>query len=216
MRSRWKKRCGFASAANKRLKFLPSRSAARIARSNSAPPWQWEPIELLRVGVAEPLDPWNVAVTLAAVVRRENADFVLMGKQAIDDDSNQAGQFLAALLDWPQATFASKIELENAPAPATARVDRETDAGIETVSVKLPAVITADLRLNEPRYASLPSIIKARKKPIEFIAAEELGVTLEPRVELVHLEIASSERTCVRVKDVAELVHRLRHEAKVV
>ena len=170
----------------------------------------------LRVGVEAPLDPWNIAVTLAAVVHRENADLVLMGKQAIDDDSNQAGQFLAALLEWPQATFASRIDLENAPSPASARVDRETDAGIETVGVKLPAVITADLRLNEPRYASLPSIIKARKKPIEFIAAEELGVTLEPRVELVHLEIASSQRTCVRVKDVAELVHRLRYEAKVV
>jgi electron transfer flavoprotein beta subunit len=170
----------------------------------------------LRVGVNEPLDPWNVALTLAALVRRENANLVLMGKQAIDDDSNQAGQFLAAMLEWPQATFASKIEMEAVPTPTTARVDRETDAGIETVSVKLPAVITADLRLNEPRYPSLPSIIKARKKPIEFIAAEELGVTLAPRVELVRLEIASSERTCVRVKDVAELVHRLRHEAKVV
>lgn len=170
----------------------------------------------LRIGVTEPLDPWNVAVTLAAVVRRENADLVLMGKQAIDDDSNQTGQFLAALLEWPQATFASKIELEDVPVPATARIDREIDAGIETVTVKMPAVITADLRLNEPRYASLPSIIKARKKPIEFMAADELGVTLETRVELVHLEVATSQRTCVRVKDVAELVHRLRHEAKVV
>lgn len=169
----------------------------------------------LHVGVDESLDPWNVAVTLAAVVRRENADLVLMGKQAIDDDSNQAGQFLAAILEWSQATFASKIQLEDAPAPATARVERETDGGIETVSVKLPAVITADLRLNEPRYASLPSIIKARKKPIEYIAADELGVALDPRIEHVHLEIASSERTCVRVKDVAELVIRLRDEAKV-
>jgi electron transfer flavoprotein beta subunit len=170
----------------------------------------------LRVGVAESLDPWNVAVTLAAVARRESADLVLMGKQAIDDDSNQAGQFLAALLEWPQATFASKIKLEDASASKKARIDRETDAGIETVSVKLPAVITTDLRLNEPRYASLPSIIKARKKPIEYMALEDLGVTLAPRVELVHLEIASSERACVRVKDVAELVHRLRNEAKVV
>jgi electron transfer flavoprotein beta subunit len=170
----------------------------------------------LRIGVAEPLDPWNIAATLAAVVRRENPDLILMGKQAIDDDSNQTGQFLAALLAWPQATFASKIDLEATAAPTTARVARETDAGIETVTVKLPAVITTDLRLNEPRYASLPSIIKARKKPIESIAIEELGVTLEPRVELVHLEIASSQRTCVRVKDVAELVHRLHHEAKVI
>jgi electron transfer flavoprotein beta subunit len=170
----------------------------------------------LRIGVAESLDPWNVALTLAAVVHRESADLVLMGKQAIDDDSNQAGQFLAALLKWPQATFVSKIELEGQSAPATARVNRETDAGIETVSVTLPAVVTADLRLNEPRYASLPSIIKARKKPIEFISVEDLGITMEPRVELVRLEIASSERACRRVKDVAELVQLLRHEAKVV
>jgi electron transfer flavoprotein beta subunit len=170
----------------------------------------------LRVGANDSPDPWNVALTLAAVVRREDADLVLMGKQAVDDDSNQVGQFLAALLDWPQATFASKIELDDAPAPTLARVARETDAGIETARVELPAVITADLRLNEPRYASLPSIIKARKKPIEFISIDELGVPLEPRIEVVQLEIASSERTCVRVKDVAELIDRLRHEAKVV
>jgi electron transfer flavoprotein beta subunit len=170
----------------------------------------------LRIGVTESPDPWNIAVILAAVVHREHSDLVLMGKQAIDDDSNQAGQFLAALLDWPQATFASKIELEDSPVPATAGIDRETDAGIEAVSVKLPAVITADLRLNEPRYASLPSIIKARKKPIEFIAAEELGVKLEPRVTIHNLEIASSQRICVRVKDVAELLDRLRHEAKAI
>jgi electron transfer flavoprotein beta subunit len=170
----------------------------------------------MRVGVVESLDPWNVAVTLAAVVRRENANLVLMGKQAIDDDSNQAGQFLAALLSWSQATFASAIELGEGLNPATARVARETDAGIETVRVSLPAVVTADLRLNEPRYASLPSIIKARKKPIEFIAAEDLGVTLEPRVTILTLETASSQRTCVRVKDVAELIERLRHEAKVI
>jgi electron transfer flavoprotein beta subunit len=170
----------------------------------------------LRIGVTESLDSWNIAVTLAAVVHRENSELVLMGKQAIDDDSNQAGQFLAALLDWPQATFASKIELQDAPTGASARVDRETDAGTETVSMRLPAVITADLRLNEPRYASLPSIIKARKKPIEFIAAEELGVKLQPRITIHKLEIASSQRTCVRVKDVAELVDRLRHEAKVI
>jgi electron transfer flavoprotein beta subunit len=168
----------------------------------------------LRIGIVETLDPWNVARVLAAVVGRETPDLILMGKQAIDDDSNQAGQFLAALLTWPQATFASSIQLDDAA--KTARVARETDAGIETVCVTLPAVITADLRLNEPRYASLPSIIKARKKPIEYLSANDLGVVLERRVEIVQLEAASSARTCVRVKDVAELVHRLRHEAKVV
>jgi electron transfer flavoprotein beta subunit len=168
----------------------------------------------LRVGVDVPLDPWNVARLLAAVAEREQPEVILMGKQAIDDDSNQAGQFLAALLGWPQATFASKIELDIST--STARVARETDSGIETVRVKLPAVITADLRLNEPRYASLPSIIKARKKPIELTSAEKLGVTIDPKVEIVRFEVASSHRTCIRVKDVAELVHRLKHEAKVV
>jgi electron transfer flavoprotein beta subunit len=135
-----------------------------------------------------------------------------MGKQAVDDDSNQTGQFLAALLDWPQATFASRIEF----LPGCARVARETDAGLETVRVCLPAVITADLRLNEPRYASLPSLMKARKKPIERLTTIELGVQIEPRVELLRLEEATAARTCVRVKDVEELVHRLRHEAKVI
>jgi electron transfer flavoprotein beta subunit len=170
----------------------------------------------LRVHVIDAIDPWGVAQILSAIVRRELPDLVLMGKQAIDDDSNQAGQFLAALLDWPQATFASKIELDDSSQPPTARVARETDAGIETVRVNLPAVITADLRLNDPRYASLPSIIKARKKPIETVGYEELGVQLERRVEVLKLEVASSQRTCVRVKDVHELVHRLRDEAKVI
>jgi electron transfer flavoprotein beta subunit len=162
------------------------------------------------------LDPWNVARLLAAVAAREKPDVVLMGKQAIDDDANQAGQFLAAVVGWPQATFASRIEFAEGATPASARVDRETDAGIETIRVTLPAVITTDLRLNEPRYASLPSIIKARKKPIERVSSAELGVTLEPRVKVLRFETATSERSCVRVKDVAELVHRLRHEAKVV
>ena len=170
----------------------------------------------LLVGVPESIDPWCVARLLAAVVGIERADMVLMGKQAIDDDSNQAGQFLAALLGWPQATFASRIELQDGATPAGARVARETDAGMETILVPLPVVITADLRLNEPRYASLPSIMKARKKTIERTTADELGVPLERRIEIIHLEMPSSKSTCVRVKDVAELVHRLRHEAKVV
>jgi electron transfer flavoprotein beta subunit len=166
----------------------------------------------LHVASGGPLDPWNVARVLAAVVGRERPDLVLMGKQAVDDDANQAGQFLAALLDWPQATFASRVELDG----GGARVERETDAGLETVRVRLPAVITADLRLNEPRYASLPSIMKARKKPIEPLDLAALGVTPEPRVEVLRLEEAASQRTCVRVKDVEELVRRLRHEAKVI
>jgi electron transfer flavoprotein beta subunit len=160
-------------------------------------------------------DPWNVARLLAALVERERPDLVLMGKQAVDDDANQAGQFLAALLDWPQATFASRIEFDHGT-PGSVRVGRETDAGLETVRLSLPAVITADLRLNEPRYASLPSLMKARKKPMEYLEAKEFGVTLEPRVQILRLEEATAQRTCIRVKDVEELIHRLRHEAKII
>jgi electron transfer flavoprotein beta subunit len=170
----------------------------------------------VRIGCDVPLDPWCVSLLLAAVSRREQPDLILMGKQAIDDDSNQVGQFLAALLGWPQATFASKVEIVDDPSAHWVRVERETDAGIETIRVPLPAVITADLRLNEPRYASLPSIIKARKKPIEIIHPDVLGAHLEPRIAILQLEAATSQRTCVRVKDVADLVQRLRHEAKVV
>jgi len=158
------------------------------------------------------LDPWNVALVLATLVGRDRPDLVLIGKQAVDDDSNQAGQFLAAMLGWPQATFASQIALEG----DIVRVTRETDAGLERVRVRLPAVITADLRLNEPRYASLPSIMKARKKPLERLSVDELGVTLQAKVEILYLEPLTAKRTCVRVKDAAELLHRLRDEAKVV
>lgn len=159
----------------------------------------------------QPLDPWNVSSILQEIVKREAPDLVLMGKQAVDDDANQTGQFLAARLDWPQATFASRLELEG----RSIRVARETDAGIETVRVGLPAVITVDLRLNEPRYASLPSIMKARKKPIESIALQDLGVQIEPRVRLLQLEAATSGRSCITVADAEELVRRLKEETKV-
>jgi electron transfer flavoprotein beta subunit len=161
------------------------------------------------------LDPWCVAHLLVAIINKELPTMVLMGKQAIDDDANQVGQFLAALLGWPQATFASRIEFDDAE-PASVRVTRETDAGIETIRVRLPAVVTVDLQLNEPRYASLPSIMKARKKPIERTSSDELAVPLERRVEIVRLEMTAGQRTCVRVKDVTDLIGRLRHEAKVV
>jgi electron transfer flavoprotein beta subunit len=157
------------------------------------------------------LDPWNAARILKEIVAREEPDLVLAGKQAVDDDANQAGQFLAALLDWPQATFASNVEL----ADGTARVQRETDAGIETVQVSLPAVITCDLRLNEPRYASLPSIMKARKKPIDRIALPDLSVVVEPRTRVHSLEMAQATRNGVMVANVDELLQRLREEAKV-
>jgi electron transfer flavoprotein beta subunit len=167
----------------------------------------------LRVDFGGALDPWNVAQVLGAVVRREKPDLVLMGKQAVDDDANQTGQMLAGLLDWPQATFASKIEFLES---ARLRVARETDRGLETILVRLPAVITTDLRLNEPRYASLPALMKAKKRPIETILCQDLGISPEPRVRLVHLEQATIDRTCERVADAAELVHKLRYEAKVI
>ena len=159
------------------------------------------------------LDPLAIAKILAAVYRREQPHFVLMGKQAIDDDSNQVGQMLAALLDIGQATFVSKLELlEN---HTQARCGRETDAGIETVVVKLPAVITTDLRLNEPRYVSLPGIMKARKKPLEEIALADLGVNAVTRTHVLRLEPPPKRKAGVRVKTVDELVDKLRNEAKV-
>jgi electron transfer flavoprotein beta subunit len=158
------------------------------------------------------LDPWNVARILCEVVKREAPELVLMGKQAVDDDANQTGQFLAALLDWPQATFASQIDFVE----QRLRISRETDAGIEVVLVNLPAVITTDLRLNEPRYASLPSILKARKKPIERTDFEQLGIAIEPRIEVLSMESNLTGRTCVRVNSVDELLDRLRSEAKAI
>ena len=166
----------------------------------------------LLVETDRPVDPWNVARLLAKIVERESPDLVIMGKQAVDDDANQAGQFLAALLDWPQATFASKVELVE----GGLRVDRETDSGIETVRVSLPAVVTTDLRLNEPRYASLPSIMRAKKKTIERLSCEELGLTIEPRIEIVAMEGTSSDRQCERVDSVDELIDRLRNVAEVI
>lgn len=157
------------------------------------------------------LDPWNVAQALAALTAREKPDLILMGKQAVDDDLSQTGQFLAARLGWPCATFASKIEfLDDA-----LRIARETDAGIETVRIHLPAVITADLRLNEPRYASLPSILKARKKTIETLPISELGINIDRRIEVLELEAATLKRQCVRVESVEQLIAKLRDEAGV-
>ena len=153
-----------------------------------------------------PLDPWNVARLLVAVIERESPGLVLMGKQAVDDDANQTGQFLAAQLGWPQATFASEIEFVD----DGLRVHRETDLGIEVIRTTLPAVATADLRLNEPRYASLPSILKAKKKTIDHTTPVELGITLEPRVRLLDMELINSQRNCVKVNSATELLEKLR------
>ena len=167
----------------------------------------------LRIDFDGSLDPWSVATVLAAVAQREKPNLVLMGKQAVDDDANQAGQMLAGVLDWPQATFASKIEFVE---PARLSVARETDRGLETILIRLPAVITTDLRLNEPRYASLPALMKAKKRPIETVSCQDLGISPEAKVRLVRLEPVTIDRTCERVVDAAELVHKLRYEAKVI
>ncbi len=159
----------------------------------------------IRVACDAPLDPWNVARLLHAIVVREAPELVLMGKQAVDDDANQTGQMLAVLLDWPQATFASRVELLE----GEIRVSRETDNGIDTVRLPLPAVVTADLRLNEPRYASMAGIMKARKKPLDVLTAEELGVSIEPRVEVLRYHSAETQRRCERVKSVDELLVRV-------
>jgi electron transfer flavoprotein beta subunit len=158
------------------------------------------------------LQPLAVAKLLRAVVAKEQPPLVIVGKQAVDDDCNQTGQMLAALLGWAQATFASKI----VPADGTIEVTREVDAGLETVRLKMPAVITTDLRLNEPRYASLPNIMKAKKKPIEALTPEQLGVDPAPRLKTLKIVEPPKRKTGVLVKSVAELVDKLRNEAKVI
>lgn len=159
------------------------------------------------------LDPLAVAKVMAKAVEQEKPDLVLMGKQAVDDDSNQVGQILAALLSWPQATFASKVEF--APDGKSAQVTREVDGGLETISVTLPAVVTTDLRLNEPRYASLPGIMKAKKKELKVVALSSLGVETDPKVRVLSLSAPKERGGGRRVADVAELVSKLRNEAKV-
>ena len=159
----------------------------------------------------EEVEPLSVAKILKAVVESEKPDMVFLGKQAIDDDSNQTGQMLAALLNWGQATFASKLEIKDNEAIVT----REVDGGLQTIAVKLPAVLTVDLRLNEPRYASLPNIMKARKKPIEQKTLADLGVSNEPRLKILKVEEPQARKAGVKVKNVAELVEKLKQDAGV-
>ncbi len=158
------------------------------------------------------LQPLAVAKLLKALVEREQPGLVVMGKQAIDDDSNQTGQMLAALLGWPQGTFASKLEFEG----GELQVTREIDTGLEKVVLKLPAIVTTDLRLNEPRYASLPNIMKAKRKPIDVLTPEELGVDITPRLKTLKVEEPAKRESGVRVSSVPELVEKLRNEAKVI
>ena len=158
------------------------------------------------------LQPLAIAKLLKAVALKEQPKLVILGKQAIDDDNNQTGQMLAALLDWPQATFASKLKIEGEGAEVT----REIDGGLETLVIKLPAIVTTDLRLNEPRYASLPDIMKAKKKPIDALKPEDLGVDVTPRIKVLKVEEPARRKGGVKVADVAELVSKLRSEAKVI
>ena len=158
------------------------------------------------------VEPLAVAKALQKIVEKEKPDLVFMGKQAIDDDCNQTGQMLSALLNWPQATFASKIEVKD----KTLEVTREVDEGLETIEVNLPAIVTCDLRLNEPRYASLPNIMKAKKKPLEILTAIDLGVDITPRVQQIKVEEPPKRKAGIKVASVAELVNKLKNEAKVI
>ena len=160
-------------------------------------------------GIVEPI---AVAKILQKIIDKEKPDLVFMGKQAIDDDCNQTGQMLSALLNWPQATFASKIDIKD----KKLEVVREVDEGLETIEVNVPAVVTCDLRLNEPRYASLPNIMKAKKKPIEQLNASDLGVDIKPRIQQIKVEEPPKRKSGIKVANVAELVQKLKNEAKVI
>ena len=158
------------------------------------------------------LQPLAVAKLLKAICDKEQAQLILLGKQAIDDDSNQTGQMLASLMDIPQGTFASKVLVEN----GKVNVTREVDGGLETIALTLPAVITTDLRLNEPRYVTLPNIMKAKKKPLEIVKPEELGVDIAPRLKTLRVDEPPKRAAGIMVANVAELVEKLKNEAKVI
>ncbi len=166
----------------------------------------------IHIDAAQNLDSLHVAKLLAKLVEQEQPELTILGKQAIDSDNNQTGQMLAALLGQGQGTFASKVELNDGKVLVT----REVDGGLQTVGLALPAVVTTDLRLNEPRYATLPNIMKAKRKPLETISADSLGVDLTPRVTLLKVEEPSKREAGVIVEDVAELVSKLKTEAKVI
>jgi electron transfer flavoprotein beta subunit len=158
------------------------------------------------------LEPLNIAKIISSIVKKENINLLILGKQAIDDDMNATGQMIAALLGWPQATFASKIDISD----EKVIVSREVDGGIENIEVFLPAVITTDLRLNEPRYASLPNIMKAKKKPINQIQVDELNLKIEQRLEILRVEEPAKRQSGIMLKTVDELVDKLKNEAKVI
>jgi|TARA_B100000768_G_scaffold133746_1_gene124534 electron transfer flavoprotein beta subunit len=164
------------------------------------------------VEVNETLEPLNIAKIISSIAKKENIDLMILGKQAIDDDMNATSQMVAALLNWPQATFASKIEIID----KVAKVSREVDGGIENIEVNLPAVISTDLRLNEPRYASLPNIMKAKKKPINEIKVDDLKIDIKQRLDILKVEEPSKRQSGIMVKTIEELVDKLKNEAKVI
>ena len=166
----------------------------------------------IHVKVEGVIEPIAVSKILQKIVEKEKPDLVFMGKQAIDDDCNQTGQMLSALLDWPQATFASKIEVKD----GKLEVVREIDQGLETIEINTPAIVTCDLRLNEPRYASLPNIMKAKKKPIEQMSVSDLGVDTAPKIQQIKVEEPPKRKAGIKVSSVTELVQKLKNEAKVI
>ncbi|WP_165735186.1 electron transfer flavoprotein subunit beta/FixA family protein [Pseudoalteromonas sp. C8] len=166
----------------------------------------------IHIETDEKLESLHIAKLLAKIVEQETPELVILGKQSIDSDNNQTGQMLAALTKRGQGTFASKVVIEN----GKVNVTREVDGGLQTVALNLPAVVTTDLRLNEPRYASLPNIMKAKRKPLEVIAADSLGVDLTPRIQLISVEEPAKRTAGIIVEDVAQLVEKLKTEAKVI
>lgn len=164
------------------------------------------------ITVDGPVEPLGVAKLLKGVAEAENPGLVILGKQAIDDDANQTGQMLAALLGWSQATFASNLELGD----TTAKVTREVDGGLQAIEVTLPAIVTADLRLNEPRYASLPNIMKAKKKPLETKTPDDFGVTVAPRLRVIRVEEPAGRTAGIKVAGVTDLIEKLKAEAGVI
>ncbi|MCV2509105.1 MAG: electron transfer flavoprotein subunit beta/FixA family protein, partial [Neisseriaceae bacterium] len=166
----------------------------------------------IHIETNQEIETLAVAKLIQKIVEKENPDLIFLGKQAIDNDANQVGQMLAALINAPQGTFASKVELSDGEVEIT----REIDGGLETVALKLPAVITTDLRLNEPRYVKLPNIMQAKKKPLEKIAIEDLGVDIEPRIEILSYAEPQPRTGGVKVESVQELVDKLKNEAKVI
>lgn len=166
----------------------------------------------IHIEASHDVEPLAVAKLLKAIVDKETPELVLVGKQAIDDDCNQTGQMLAALLGWAQGTFVSGIELDS----GKAKIIREVDGGLEHLEIAMPAIVTVDLRLNEPRYASLPNIMKAKKKPLDSISVEELGIDVSPRLTTIKVEEPEARSAGIKVADVGELVDKLKNEAKVI